>query len=82
MKTVFYKVPLSLGSSESLRPSPIILKPNTTIIIANPGAKGSIGLVAGKIPADTAITEFYLTICQMRTYNVHKVEHYTRIAPK
>ena len=34
-----------MGSRESLRPSPSILNPNTTIIVARPGAKESMGCV-------------------------------------
>jgi hypothetical protein len=39
-----YSRPLSLGSRASLKPSPIMLKANTTSIIATPGAKDNIGL--------------------------------------
>lgn len=39
------KVPLRRGSSASRRPSPTMLKPNTTSIIAIPGANESIGFV-------------------------------------
>ena len=45
IKIKSYKMPLSLGSKASLRPSPTILKANTTSIIAIPGAKDKIGLV-------------------------------------
>lgn len=42
---LYYSVPLNRGSMASLRPSPTILKPNTTRIIAIPGARDNTGLV-------------------------------------
>ena len=40
-----YKIPRSLGSKASRRPSPTMLKPNTTSMIAMPGANERMGSV-------------------------------------